>query len=367
MPFGRSVVVLAVAAAAALCARPAAAKPTALAPLPWIETTLAEIAAHRVTPPRAARALAIVSVAMSEAARARRPASDAAVAGAATRALTYLFPEDATRFRGQAARARVHAAGQFALGLRIGGRIVRRARSDGSNVVWGGRRPLGDGFWAPTPPAFLETPLEPLAGTWRPWNLASGSQFRPPRPPAFGSERYAAETREVYSVSHRLTERQKQTAEFWADGPGTVTPPGHWNRIALDLVRDARASTTTAARIFATLNTAQADAFIACWDAKYTYWSERPVTAIRRTIDPTWSPYITTPPFPGYVSGHATTSAAAATILGSFFRARAPQLRAWADEAAMSRLYAGIHYRTDNDRGAQLGRKVARVALAARR
>jgi hypothetical protein len=103
---------------------------------------------------------------------------------------------------------------------------------------------------------------------------------------AFGSKRYAREVREVYDVSQALTTEQKRIADFWADGAGTITPPGHWNAIALDLIRSHRLSDRAAAHLLAALNTAQADAFIACWDAKYTYWSERPVTAIRRELDP---------------------------------------------------------------------------------
>ena len=242
--------------------------------------------------------------------------------------------------------------------------MVERAETDGSDAVWTGTLPTFLGAWEPTPPAFVQVPLEPLAGTWRPWNLRSGSQFRPPPPPRPGSALFTSEMREVYDVSRSLTDRQKAIAAYWADGTGTVTPAGHWNLIALELVRAHPLDLVATARLFATLNTAQADAFIACWDAKYAYWSIRPVTAIRRELDPTWLPYLATPPFPSYVSGHATTSAAAAEVLGSFFPIDAARLRAWAAEAAMSRLYGGIHFRIDNEAGAELGRKVGAAALA---
>ena len=247
-------------------------------------------------------------------------------------------------------------------GRRLGARVVADARTDGSDAVWQGTVPVGPGLWVPTPPAFAP-PLEPLAGTWRTWNISSGSRFRPGPPPAFGTRRYARETREVYEVSRGLTAEQKRVADFWADGAGTVTPPGHWNQIALDLIRSYRLSDRAAARLLAALNTAQADAFIACWDSKFTYWSERPVTAIRRELDPTWLPYIATPPFPSYVSGHSTTSGAASTVLAARFPSDARRLRAWADEAALSRLYGGIHFRSDNEAGLVLGRKVGRVAV----
>ena len=139
-----------------------------------------------------------------------------------------------------------------------------------------------------------------------------------------------------------------------------MTPPGHWNRIALERVRAEGLSTRRAARVFAALNTAQADAFIACWDAKYAYWSERPVTAIRRERDPSWLSYIATPPFPGYVSGHSTTSGAAAEVLAHFFPGDRRRLRRQAEEAAVSRLYGGIHFRSDNEAGLRLGRAIGR-------
>jgi membrane-associated phospholipid phosphatase len=169
----------------------------------------------------------------------------------------------------------------------------------------------------------------------------------------------------VYAISLSLSEEQKRIADYWADGPGTATPPGHWNLIALDLVRKADWGTVPTARLFAALNTAQADAFIACWDAKYAYWSLRPVTAIRRLIDPSWLPYITTPPFPSYVSGHSTSSGAASSVLAALFPSRADELAATAEEAAVSRLYGGIHFSSDNEVGLELGRRVGIAAVRA--
>jgi membrane-associated phospholipid phosphatase len=175
-----------------------------------------------------------------------------------------------------------------------------------------------------------------------------------------------AEMNEVYAVSQTLTDEQKRIADYWADGAGSVTPSGHWNLIAVDLVRDAPDwPTLRTARLFATLNTAQADAFIACWDAKYAYWSIRPISAIRRLIDPNWLSYITTPPFPSYPSGHSTTSGAASTVLAAFFPAKAQELAAKAEEAALSRLYGGIHFRSDNEAGLALGRRIGQDAVHA--
>jgi membrane-associated phospholipid phosphatase len=335
----------------------------------WIETTLTEIVLHAVNPPRAARALALVSVAMDEAALRSNgsPSGRAAIAGAASTVLVYLFPDDRHRIRGLADDARSsapEAARGFALGVRVGDEIVVRGQADGSGVGWTGAPPVGPEFWLPTPPGFVYPPLEPLAGTWRAWNVISGDALRPPQPPLPGSARFETELREVYDISLSLSTEQKRIADFWADGRGTFTPPGHWNKIALDLVRSHRLGDTSAALVFATLNTAQADAFICGWDAKFTYWSARPVTGIRRELDPNWLPYLVTPPFPSYVSGHATTSGAASEVLAHFFPGQAARLRAWAEEAALSRLLAGIHFRVDNEVGLALGRSVAAAAVS---
>jgi membrane-associated phospholipid phosphatase len=327
----------------------------------WIDVELAEIAAHRTNPPRASRGLALLSMAMLKATKVPRGHQEAAVAGAASTVLTYLYPDRADAFAELAVRKRPKHA--LAAGRRIGERVVANGRTDGSDAVWQGTVPVGAGLWVPTPPAFAP-PLEVLAGTWRTWNIRSGSQFLPDPPPAFGGKAYAREVAEVYKVSRSLTDEQKQIANFWADVPGTVTPTGHWNQIALELIRGHRLSAPAAARVLAALNTAQADAFIACWNAKFTYWSERPVTAIRRELDPSWLSYIGTPPFPSYVSGHSSTSGAASRVLAAYFRDAAPQLRAWAEEAAVSRLYGGIHFRSDNEAGLVLGRKVAKAAIS---
>ena len=349
--------------AAALPARAQVAQPDAVTP--WIEFELNAIASHATNPPRAARALAHVSRAMFLAALIGGQARDDAVAGAASTVLAHLYPDQGAQADALADQLADVGSEAFARGRAIGGLLVARADSDGSGAVWTGSVPVGPGFWVPTPPASISSPLEPLAGTWRTWNLRNGSQFRPGRPPAFASRGFLAEVRDVYDVNKALTDEQKRIADFWADGAGTVTPPGHWDRIAVDLVRGAGLPTLRASLLFSALNTAQADAFIACWDAKYTYWTMRPVTAIRQLIDPGWLSYIVTPPFPSYVSGHSTTSAAASTVLGAFFPARAGELKAMAEEAAASRLYGGIHFRSDNDAGLKLGRRVGTAAAQA--
>lgn len=304
---------------------------------------------------------------MYSAALAGSPSEDEAVAGAAATVLTYLFPDELARIDSLVAGAGGRSTPGFGLGQSIGRETVARAEGDGSHVTWVGTAPVGAGFWIPTPPAFVPTPLEPLAGTWRTWNIPTGSDFRPGPPPAFGSPQFLAELEEVYTVSRSLSPEQRRIAEYWADGAGTVTPPGHWNVIALELLRAASFGTSSSAEVLAALNTAQADAFIAAWDAKYAYWSLRPVSAIRLLIDPAWAAHIATPPFPSYVSGHSTTSGAASTVLGTYFPGRTDDLDAMAEKAAVSRLYGGIHFSSDNEAGLTLGRRVGAVAVAAYR
>jgi membrane-associated phospholipid phosphatase len=163
----------------------------------------------------------------------------------------------------------------------------------------------------------------------------------------------------VVRVNDELTDDQIRIARFWADGPGTDTPPGHWMRIAIGLASRDRLSLATTARLFAHLAMAQADAFIACWDTKFTYWSGRPVGLI-----PGFASTIITPNFPSYISGHATLSGASSVVLAAFFPSDAASLLGQAEEAATSRLYGGIHWRSDNEVGLQVGRQIGDLAVA---
>jgi hypothetical protein len=188
------------------------------------------------------------------------------------------------------------------------------------------------------------------------------------------------------AVGSSRTADQSEIALFWADGAGTETPPGHWNHIAQDVAATRGLSLKENARLFALLNIALADAGICAWDAKYTYSNWRPVTAIRAgdtdgnsatAPDVTWSSFIATPPFPDYVSGHSTFSAAAAAVLALFFGTdnvafitgsdalpgvsrSFPSFSAAAAEAALSRIYGGIHYRFASQDGLTAGTQIGR-------
>lgn len=373
-----------------------------LAVEPWLEGALERVSQGTTKdPPGASRAYALVTVAMYDAAVAAAhwkriyarpaptgvhavvapetgssyPSDRAAIAGAAARVLGYAFPDyPAGRWElmaRDAAQLRVAAGAShpsdmragLALGRQVGDAVIARARRDGSTRRWDGRRPHGRARWEP-PPGSIARPVQPLAGTWSTWVLRSGSQFRPPPPPAFGSSRFAAETREVRDIGRRLTPRQKRIASYWASGQGTSLPAGFWNEIALEYARNARLSVPRTTRVFALLDVALADAGVAAWDAKYTYWSPRPVNAIADLrLDRRWTSFLPTPDFPSYVSGHSTYSAAAAEVLAHLFPGAASYVRAKAGEAGLSRIYGGIHFPADNTAGLRLGRQVGRLVV----
>jgi hypothetical protein len=213
------------------------------------------------------------------------PARDEAVSGAAAKVLVYLYPDEAWHIDAVAREAANPGSPAFAFG--------------GLSAVWSSRAPSRT---APTPSGPGRHPRVPASGcrrrqpSCRPRSSRSRGGGRPGTWTPAGN--FARGGRSPHRVSTSLTAEQKRIAEFWSDGAGTVTPPGHWNVIALGLLREANWSTLRSAWLLAALNTAQPDAFIACWDAKFTYWSLRPVTAIRQLIDPGWLSYIVNPAVP---------------------------------------------------------------------
>ena len=349
------------------------AAPASQTLLPWTDLTLALIQETKPSPPRAARILALLHVAMAEATLASLPASidaSSAISGAATTVLGQLFPQATSRIA-EMEQTAVRSNGWFsrrpshikqadlAAGRRIGQAVMEWAQADGSDAVWDGERPTEAGNWQPTPPEFREDPVEPLAGGWRTWVVPSGDALRPAPPPDWGSPVWDAELLAVQEAVQRRTSEQEAAVRFWAGGPGTSTPAGIWIEIARELIVRHRLDAVSAAQALALTSVATVDAFICCWDAKYAYWTARPITA-----DPALDVLIPTPPFPSYTSGHATISAAAATVLSHLFPADAPELLRKAAEAKNSRLWAGIHFPLDNEMGALGGGVVGRLVIA---
>jgi hypothetical protein len=241
--------------------------------------------------------------------------------------------------------------------------------------------PAGPGLWVPTPPSF-QSALQPSWGRNRSFAIASGSAC-PPGPPSPYSEDSAstffAEALEVYDAVNNRTKEQEAIALFWSDDPGvSSTPPGHSISIATQVIRRERASLMVAGETYAKVGMAVADAFISCWQAKYQYNLLRPVTYIRALVDPDWVPLLNTPPFPEHTSGHSVQSGAAFQVLADMFgdryscddrthdeRGLAPRhfdsFSSCAEEAAISRLYGGIHFRPAIDRGLEQGRCIGRA------
>ena len=222
--------------------------------------------------------------------------------------------------------------------------------------------------------------MEPFWDRLRSFVMDSSSMI-PPVPPVEYSEEpgsaFYSEVTAVYETGKGLTEEHRLIAHYWADNPGeTGTPPGHWIKIMGDLTDDLDLSFDETVEMYALTAVALADAFIACWDAKYKWNLVRPVTFIRRFIDPNWSTVLVTPPFPEYPSGHSVNSGAAAQMLTRLYGeipftdrthvtrfGFAPRtfdsfLEA-AEEAAMSRLYGGIHYPMANRAGVDQGIAIA--------
>jgi membrane-associated phospholipid phosphatase len=299
------------------------------------------------------------------------PAADAAVAGAAAAVLAGLLPDAApgrfTDLADEAATALVQAGVAFRsdveagldLGRVVGERALAMAADDQPESAWDGSgRLTGPGTWEPTPPGFVDPPMEPLASTWRCWVLASGDQFRPAPPPAFDSPAYQSQLGAVREAVNGRTFEQARAANFWQSGPASTV----WDGFAIDLISRYGLDLPHAAQVLAMTGIAIADAEVAAWDGKYAYWTARPIT-----VDPDLDLLFDTPPFPSYPSAHATVSNAAAVVLAHLFPNDELNLLALAAEAADSRAWAGIHFPIDNDAGQALGRSVGYMVTEAAR
>ena len=242
------------------------------------------------------------------------------------------------------------------VGRAVSDALVELMTGNESQIVWNGTVPISEDGWKPL--RKLSRPLLPAAGRWRPWLLSDGAEFRPSSPPIVGSLAWRADADEVVMLSENLSPSQLITARFWNDGMGTLTPGGHWLQYGIELAKKYRTSLPQTARMTAYLSMAIYDSFIACWDAKYTYWTARPEQLL-----PDFFPAIPTPPFPAFPSGHATVSAAAAEVLGSIFPLEYQVVLDMAHEAAESRISGGIHWRIDSTTGLNLGASVGRRAV----
>ena len=242
--------------------------------------------------------------------------------------------------------------------------------------------PAADGLWTPTARAKgnPQSAMQPYWGENRPFVLTSGAECAPPPAVEYSLDNgsaFYAEAQEVYDIVQHITPEQLEIARFWADDPfRTSTPAGHWIAILTQVLEREGASLDVAAEGYARLGIAVADSFTTCWNAKFVYNLVRPVTYIQAAIDPNWAPVLVTPPFPEYPSGHSVVSGASAYVLTSLFGedyaltdrthdrwGLAPRsfdsFSEAAEEAALSRIYGGIHYRAAVEHGLEQGQCVA--------
>jgi hypothetical protein len=391
----------------------------------WFELLYDVMKAERTTPPQAARVYGVAAVALYESVR---PGANAyrSLAGQLNGLTSVPKPDGASHWRSAANAAMAEAlrglfpalsepsrAGVEALEQRFveqaaeseSAKRIERSQAYGSEVAralldWAQGDGLAtnadaaymparvEGAWEPTPPQFSANPLEPGWGELRPMVLATGDELPPIGHPAFsidGRSDFYAAAREVYDIGVSLTAEEKLTADYWADGPGSSgTRPGHWTAITSQIPRNDGLSLVAAAEAFAHVGIALNDAFICCWNSKYAFNLQRPVTYINKNINATWLPYIATPNFPAYTSGHSTQSGAAAFVLTDLFGERGftdtthqdhglmPRLQPRSfksfdeasAEAANSRLYGGIHYAFDNDDGLTVGRAIGEAIVS---
>lgn len=322
---------------------------------------------------------------------------EAAVIAAAHFALVGLLPNqkpvlDAQYESSLAARGLSLSDPGVEVGEKVAAQILALRAADGSATAQFPYAAPGSGnagVWVPTPPAFAPASL-PGWGRVTPWVMRSQSQFRLGPPPALDSDLYAMDVNEVKDIgAQNSSERiglETDVARWWAQSAVTI-----WNPIASQVATTKKLSILESARMFALLNIAAADAGIACWDTKYTYNLWRPISAIRSadgsqiTPDPNWLPFLATPAFPEYPSGHAEVSGAMAQILISLFgdkpgvtmvahsTANPAFDHLWfrftqgMDEVVNARVWEGIHFRNSDEQGMRAGRCigqfVARHAL----
>ena len=303
------------------------------------------------------------------------PSEDAVVSGVTAELLKLLFPASIEEITLKAAEQRQAAllsgkatasdlAAGLALGQAVAAAFTARAGNDGmrtaggSPVLW---QALADGAVArgeipwksqDIPP---RPPMLPAFGSVRAWAMTPEDivRERPAPPPSTSSALMEREVAEVRRYVDHSTRQELAVANFWADGAGTPTPPGHWNLIAAPFIQEADMSEVRAARAFALLNMALHDAAVACWEVKFFYFNPRP-----SQMDPELKTLIGLPNFPSYTSGHSTFSGAAAQVLSYLFPNGSAEFEAKKDEASISRLYAGIHFRSDVEIGKTHGERV---------
>ena len=355
----------------------------------WINAASNQLLTRNIGGPASTRALALVSVALYDSMvaawdskytynRPRPSAADptlqplvstlnspsypsehAVAAGAASAVLSYLYPDSAAMFQSmaqEAAQSRVTAGASYPsdvqaglqLGAAVGAMVVQWAQADGSDAPASGTFPPTTGKWSGT------NAVAPGAGMWKPWVLNSAGDLRPSPPPAFDSSDEAAQLAAVEGLMR--TADMNHTVWFWQ--PSFTAP---WLDVLGRKIFEYRLDLNAprAARAYAIAMTAQHDAILACWDAKYVYLEPRPIQA-----DPNITPAYTTPNHPSYPSGHACAGGSLGAAVSYLFPSDPQDFTAMGTNAGMSTFFAGIHTQLDVSAGLNLGAAVAQQVIA---
>ena len=292
------------------------------------------------------------------------PSEHAVVAGAASEILAFLFPEDAEAFRNkaeEAGKAFLLAGVQYPsdvtagleLGRQVAALVIERAKADNSNAQWDGVMPSGPCSWTGT------NPIGPAVGQWKTWVLSSGSEFRPGPPIDCTSPEMEDEMAELRTYP-RTPSRNNTVAFFNEYGSGATRGYWYWNEelgtkiFEYNLVNNSPRS----ARAYALLHITRYDAAIACFDAKYAYWAIRP-----SQLDPEFQTLFRTPNHPTYPAAHACVTGATADLMAYLFPQDTERFQAEALDAGESRIWAGIHFRSDVEAGNTLAHHVAQKVI----
>jgi len=295
------------------------------------------------------------------------PSEHAVAAGAASAVLAYFFPQQAAFFNAKAEEAgqsRLLAGVQYPsdvedglkLGRAVAQLVIARAQTDGSDAVFTGTIPQGACNWKGVNPALA------MAGTWKTWALASSSQFRPGPPPACDSAQMATELAEVKNFPRSVPAagasfNTTRLAFFWQGAAAAIKP---FNDLTTQKISEYRldANPPRAARVYALTSIAFYDSLIACWDAKYAYWAIRP-----NQLDPTFTTLFPNPNHPSYPSAHTSLSVGQTEALIYLFPRDAEAIQRLATESGDSRVWAGIHFRSDLNAASVMSKQVAALII----
>lgn len=286
----------------------------------------------------------------------KKSAEVAIVAGAAAEVLAYLFPEYFASIAALEEQQLTHIAGHDTsqivdgrtIGQNVGKEIIAYAETGNNSSdeeSWNEKMPSGPGKWSGI------YPIGPSLGYEKTFILSSGAEFQPAPPYPFGSDEDLADVQAVIDAAHSRTPEQIAIVHKWADLPPTTI----WNNMLNERIKSYNLPILESARASAYLNAAMYDSSVSCWYTKYTYWTARPD---QRISDPEFTTVIQTPSHPSYTAGHSTVSSTAAIILGELFPDEASYFLSQAQEASLSRLWAGVHFPQDNNNGFAVGQQI---------